>query len=264
MLALGVLAAARITEKRWVAWGRPGKEIAEIFIPVVIAGVLGARVYHLFTGYSWDAEGLAGTYKIWEGGLSIWGAVAGGAIAVYRDGADQAPPVLDARRRDRARARRSRRRSAACGNYFNQELFGRPTNLPWGLEIELEHASAELSQLRRPSNRRSCTSRCGACSSRARSSGSNATGGYAAGRRSRSTCRCTRSGGSCSRRSGSIPRARSSAYASTCCSQSCCASPARSGSCGWGAGPTVPSPPSCADHGSDLRSPTADADAGAV
>ena len=82
MLALGVLVAAKITEKRWVAWGHPGREIAEIFIPVVIAGVVGARVYHLFTGYNWDAGGIAGTVKIWQGGLSIWGAVAGGAIAV--------------------------------------------------------------------------------------------------------------------------------------------------------------------------------------
>ena len=44
--------------------------------------MVGARVYHLFTGYDWDAEGLDGTFKIWEGGLSIWGVLAGGAIAV--------------------------------------------------------------------------------------------------------------------------------------------------------------------------------------
>ena len=56
MLALGVLAAARIAEYRWTKWGHPGREIAEIFIPVVIAGVVGARVYHLFTGYDWDAR----------------------------------------------------------------------------------------------------------------------------------------------------------------------------------------------------------------
>ena len=82
MLAIGVLVAAMITEKRWTQWGRPGKEIGEIFIPVVIGGVVGARVYHLFTGYNWDAEGISGTFKIWQGGLSIWGVIAGGAIAV--------------------------------------------------------------------------------------------------------------------------------------------------------------------------------------
>ncbi len=136
MLALGVLAAAQITEKRWVAWGRPGKEIAEIFIPVVIAGVLGARIYHLFTGYSWDAEGLAGTFKIWQGGLSIWGAVVGGAIAVYvmaRIKHLEFLMLADAIAPGLAVAQAIGR----FGNYFNQELYGRPTNLPWGLEIDL-------------------------------------------------------------------------------------------------------------------------------
>jgi prolipoprotein diacylglyceryl transferase len=135
MLALGVLAAAKIAEWRWTKWGYNGRDIGEIFIPVVIAGVIGARVYHLFTGYNWDAEGLGGTYKIWEGGLSIWGAVAGGAIAVYVMArikhldflrlADAIAPGLAV-----AQA------IGRLGNYFNQELFGRPTNLPWGLEID--------------------------------------------------------------------------------------------------------------------------------
>jgi prolipoprotein diacylglyceryl transferase len=137
MLALGVLAAAKITEKRWVAWGRPGKEIAEIFIPVVIAGVIGARVYHLFTGYSWDTGGLAGTIRIWEGGLSIWGAVAGGAIAVIvmaRIKHLDTLMLMDAIAPGLAVAQAIGR----FGNYFNQELFGRPTDLPWGLEIDLD------------------------------------------------------------------------------------------------------------------------------
>ena len=71
------------------------------------------------------------------------------------------------------------------GNYFNQELYGRPTKLPWGLEIDLAHAPAGIPGRSRPFNRRSSTSRCGACSSRAQSSGPSATEGSAAGRRSR-------------------------------------------------------------------------------
>jgi prolipoprotein diacylglyceryl transferase len=135
MLALGVLVAAKIAERRWAAWGHPGKEIAEIFIPVVIAGVVGARVYHLFTGYDWDAGGLAGTVKIWEGGLSIWGAVAGGAIAVIvmaRVKHLDTLRLMDAIAPGLAVAQAIGR----FGNYFNQELFGRPTDLPWGLEID--------------------------------------------------------------------------------------------------------------------------------
>jgi prolipoprotein diacylglyceryl transferase len=141
MLALGVLAAARITEKRWTAWGRPGREIAEIFIPVVVAGVVGARLYHLFTGYNWDAEGLAGTVKIWQGGLSIWGAVAGGAIAVVVMAKLKHLDTLmlmDAIAPGLAVAQAIGR----VGNYFNQELFGRPTNLPWGLEIDVNKRPA--------------------------------------------------------------------------------------------------------------------------
>jgi prolipoprotein diacylglyceryl transferase len=137
MLALGVLVAAKIAEKRWVAWGHPGKEIAEIFIPVVIAGVIGARVYHLFTGYDWDAGGLAGTVRIWEGGLSIWGAVGGGAIAVIvmaRVKHLDTLRLMDAIAPGLAVAQAIGR----FGNYFNQELFGRPTDLPWGLEIDFD------------------------------------------------------------------------------------------------------------------------------
>jgi len=138
MLALGVLAAAAITEKRWIQWGRPGKEIGEIFIPVVIGGVVGARVYHLFTGYNWDAEGLSGTYKIWQGGLSIWGVIAGGAIAVIIVARVKRVDMLmlfDAIVPGLAVAQAIGR----WGNYFNQELYGRPTKLPWGLEIDLAH-----------------------------------------------------------------------------------------------------------------------------
>jgi prolipoprotein diacylglyceryl transferase len=138
MLALGVLAAARITEKRWTKWGNSGRDIAEIFIPVVVAGVLGARIYHLFTGYDWDREGVAGTVKIWEGGLSIWGVLAGGALAVFVMARIKRLDVLslcDAIAPGLAVAQAIGR----WGNYFNQELFGRPTKLPWGLEIDPSH-----------------------------------------------------------------------------------------------------------------------------
>ena len=83
-LAIGVLVAAWIAERRWEAKGGEPGTIGEIGVIVVVSGVIGARVYHLFTGYDWHDGGLAGTVKIWQGGLSIWGAVAGGALAVVR------------------------------------------------------------------------------------------------------------------------------------------------------------------------------------
>jgi len=138
MLAIGVLVAVKVAETRWVRTGREAKEFGGIVIPVVIAGVVGARIYHLFTGYKWSESGLVGTVEIWKGGLSIWGAVAGGAIAVVvlarRRHLDTmllvdciAPGVVLAQAIGR------------WGNYFNQELFGRPTRLPWALQIDLAH-----------------------------------------------------------------------------------------------------------------------------
>jgi prolipoprotein diacylglyceryl transferase len=138
MLAIGVLVAARVAEKRWIRTGRDPKEFSAIVVPVVIAGVIGARVYHLFTGYNWSAGGFVGAFEIWKGGLSIWGAVGGGLIAVVvlarRRHLDTlllmdviAPGVVLAQAIGR------------WGNYFNQELFGRPTTLPWGLEIDVAH-----------------------------------------------------------------------------------------------------------------------------
>jgi prolipoprotein diacylglyceryl transferase len=140
MLAIGVIVAATIAEKRWVAGGHDPKEFSGIVVPVVVCGVIGARVYHLFTGYKWSRDGFVGTFEIWRGGLSIWGAVLGGAIAVlvlarrrHLDGLALvdaiAPGIVLAQAIGR------------WGNYFNQELFGRPTKLPWAVEIDAAHTA---------------------------------------------------------------------------------------------------------------------------
>jgi prolipoprotein diacylglyceryl transferase len=140
-LAIGVLVAASVAERRWEAkGGRPGV-IGEIGVAVVVAGVIGARVYHLFTGYDWHTGGIAGTVKIWQGGLSIWGAVGGGAIALLIEAHRKHLPkgmLLDAVAPGVVLAQAIGR----WGNYFNQELFGRPTKLPWGLEIDVAHRPA--------------------------------------------------------------------------------------------------------------------------
>ena len=59
MLALGVLAAATIADRRWRRAGNDSKVIGELAVPVVVAGVIGARIYHLFTGYKWSEDGIA-------------------------------------------------------------------------------------------------------------------------------------------------------------------------------------------------------------
>ncbi len=134
MLAIGVVVAARVADRRARRLGLPEGSISEIATVTVIAGVIGARVYHLFTGYDWD-KGITGALKIWEGGLSIWGAVAGGAIgAIVMSKRKRLPTVvvLDAMAPGVALAQAIGR----WGNWWNQELFGRPTKLPWGLEID--------------------------------------------------------------------------------------------------------------------------------
>jgi prolipoprotein diacylglyceryl transferase len=138
MLAIGVLVAAKIASVRWRQSGHNPKEIAEIAVPVVIAGVIGARVYHLFTGYKWEQDGLVRAVEIWRGGLSIWGAVGGGLLMVLylaRRRSLDTLALLDAIGPAVVIAQAIGR----WGNYFNQELYGRPTRLPWALEIDLTH-----------------------------------------------------------------------------------------------------------------------------
>jgi phosphatidylglycerol---prolipoprotein diacylglyceryl transferase len=141
MLAIGVLVAAKIADMRWRRTGNDPKVIAEIAIPVVIAGVIGARIYHLFTGYKWSDGGIVGAFEIWKGGLSIWGAVAGGLIAVAfiaRRRHLDTLALLDAIGPAVVVAQAIGR----WGNWFNQELFGKPSKLPWALEIDPAHRPA--------------------------------------------------------------------------------------------------------------------------
>jgi prolipoprotein diacylglyceryl transferase len=112
---------------------------------VVIAGVIGARVYHVITDYQLFDDDPLKALRIWEGGLSIWGAVVGGAIAAavlarrrHLDLGD----LLDSIAPGLAFAQAIGR----WGNWFNQELFGGPTTLPWALEIDIANRPAEYVQ----------------------------------------------------------------------------------------------------------------------
>jgi len=121
--------------------GGDPKDFTDVIFWAVLGGVVGARVYHLFTGYSWDRDGIAGTIQIWKGGLSIWGAISGGAIvAIVLTKRKHLSPMmmLDACAPGAVVAQAIGR----WGNYFNQELFGRPTSLPWGLEIDAAHRAS--------------------------------------------------------------------------------------------------------------------------
>ncbi len=136
-MALGMAAAVAIAHYRYTRKNPGSNVIIDMFLPTVIAGIVGARVYHLFTGYDWEQNGLAGTINLRAGGLSIWGAVIFGAVALYVQcrikkisfaevGAAVIPGLAIAQAIGR------------FGNYFNQELFGKPTQLPWALEVDME------------------------------------------------------------------------------------------------------------------------------
>jgi prolipoprotein diacylglyceryl transferase len=137
----GVFAAIWLANRRWVARGGTSGEIADMAIVVVPAGLVGSRIYHVLTDhelYFGPGRNPIDALKIWEGGLGIWGAIIGGALAGMVWGyykkinlrclADAvAPALLLAQAIGR------------WGNYFNQELFGKPTSLPWGLKIDEMH-----------------------------------------------------------------------------------------------------------------------------
>jgi prolipoprotein diacylglyceryl transferase len=134
---IGIVVAVWLGERRWVArGGRPG-DVLDIAIWAVPFGIVGARAYHLIT--DWDKYFAAGrepleALRIWEGGLSIWGAIAagvlGGWIGAKRKGLPF-PALADAVAPGIVLAQAIGR----IGNYFNNELYGRPTDLPWGLEV---------------------------------------------------------------------------------------------------------------------------------
>lgn len=140
-IILGVVAAVWFGERRWMARGGRNGQIGDVALWAVPAGLVGARLYHVITDHdlyfgsgknAWDA------FAIWHGGLGIWGAIAGGAfgawLACRHDGIKMLP-LMDAL----APALLLAQAIGRWGNYFNQELFGRPTDKPWGLEIDVEH-----------------------------------------------------------------------------------------------------------------------------
>ena len=137
----GVVVAIWLGEKRWVArGGRPG-QVGDIAIWAVPFGLVGGRFYHVITDwrlyFGEGREPISALY-VWQGGLGIWGAIALGALGAYigaRRHNAKFPPLADALAPGIAIAQAIGR----WGNWFNQELYGRPTSLPWGLEIDQAH-----------------------------------------------------------------------------------------------------------------------------
>ena len=140
-IILGIIVAVWLGERRWVARGGRSGTVGDVAVWAVPFGLVGGRLYHVLTDpqlYFAEGRDPVAALSVWRGGLGIWGAVALGALGAYigcrrhgvnfRAYADAVAPGI-------ALAQAIGR----WGNWFNQELFGKPTTLPWGLEIDPAH-----------------------------------------------------------------------------------------------------------------------------
>lgn len=137
-IAAGVLVAVWVAQRRWATRGGNPADISALATWSVLAGLLGARAYHVLTDHHRFEGRWLHALAVWEGGLGIPGGLLVGVLT----------GVVLARRRGLPAARLLDVVAPAIplaqaigrlGNWFNQELFGRPTDLPWGLRIDAEH-----------------------------------------------------------------------------------------------------------------------------
>jgi prolipoprotein diacylglyceryl transferase len=145
MYVVGITLAILITRRRWRNAGGDPALVADVATWAVPAGIIGGRIYFDITTPFDIPHVWYGVFAVWTGGLGIWGGIAGGAAAgiwrLRRHGVSAgafanavAPGLLVAQAVGR------------IGNYFNQELFGKPTGLPWGVQIAPQFRPAHFTQ----------------------------------------------------------------------------------------------------------------------
>jgi prolipoprotein diacylglyceryl transferase len=139
MIALGVIVAVELARRRFAQRGLDPDDMSAIALWAVPAGLIGSRLYHVITDWRRFAEddGWLDAFKIWEGGLGIPGGVIAGVLVGLWVGKRRGVPLaegLDAAIPGVPLAQAIGR----LGNWFNQELFGEPTTVPWALEIDPE------------------------------------------------------------------------------------------------------------------------------
>ncbi|MEV4416842.1 prolipoprotein diacylglyceryl transferase [Catellatospora sp. NPDC049609] len=144
-IVAGIVVAILLTRRRWAARGGRADDVLDVALWAVPIGIIGGRLYHVLTNpelyFAPGRQPIRALY-VWEGGLGIWGAIALGSLgawivcrrlgiklAAFGDAA--APGLILAQAIGR------------LGNYFNQELYGAPTTLPWALRIDPAHRPAD-------------------------------------------------------------------------------------------------------------------------
>src|SRR5437868_10351382 len=144
MLVICIAGCIGLTGDRWVRWGGDLDLIFRMSLWGVIAGIIGARAYHDLTSWNQDQtihQHWYGFAAVWDGGLGIWGAIPVGCLAgawIVRRSGQSVRLMMDAVAPGLLLAQGIGR----WGNYFNQELFGKPSTLPWALEIAPSHRPA--------------------------------------------------------------------------------------------------------------------------
>jgi prolipoprotein diacylglyceryl transferase len=137
-LLVAIAACIWLTGVRWVRMGGDWDLVLRAAVWGVAAGIVGARAYHDITSWNEVPHKWWGPFAVWQGGLGVWGGILLGVLVgswiVRRSGASVrlmldavAPGLLLAQGIGR------------IGNWWNQELFGKPTKLPWGLKIDQAH-----------------------------------------------------------------------------------------------------------------------------
>ena len=138
-ILLGIAVAIWLTQRRYAQLGGKKDEISDFAIVVVPMGIIGGRMYHVISSpdkYFGAGGSPLSALKIWEGGLGIWGAISIGALAGYIFFRVKKRSLSFSYLSDAiAPALAIAQGIGRFGNWFNGELFGRPTTLPWGLEI---------------------------------------------------------------------------------------------------------------------------------
>ena len=138
MYLVGIALAIMLTRRRWRAVGGDPELVGEIALWAVPAGIIGGRIYFDITTPMDVPHVWYGPLAVWSGGLGIWGGVLlGGLVGMWRLRKRGVSPALfaDAMAPGLLMAQGIGR----IGNYFNKELFGRPTSLPWGLQIPYQY-----------------------------------------------------------------------------------------------------------------------------
>jgi prolipoprotein diacylglyceryl transferase len=140
MLLLAIAACIALTGYRWVRWGGDWDLIFRVAVWGVAFGIVGARAYHDITSWNQVPKHWWGPFAVWQGGLGVWGGILLGCLIgawIVRRSGQSVRLMMDAVAPGLLLAQGIGR----WGNWFNQELFGKPTSLPWKLKIDGAHQS---------------------------------------------------------------------------------------------------------------------------